>query len=118
MPRLGSFWTDRLGLRLAQAEAQFALASVTSDKTKYVISQLEYRHATDVEDIITSDGRDLHQQEDRASTPPFITRNERVRQLLTHKEKGERKPSEILRHLKSLAPDVRDEFLRNISSSR
>jgi len=44
----------RPGLWFAQAEAQFALASVTSEKKKfnYVISQLEYRHAAGVEDKI------------------------------------------------------------------
>ena len=45
--RLPPFWPDRPGLCLAQAEAQFALATVTSERTKfnYVISQLEYRPA-------------------------------------------------------------------------
>ena len=53
--RLPHFWPDRPGLWFAQAEAQSALASVTSEKTKFnhVISQLEYRHAAEVEDIIT-----------------------------------------------------------------
>jgi len=53
--RLPPFWTDRTGLWFAQAEAQFALASVTSENTKfnYVISQMEYRHAAEVEDIIS-----------------------------------------------------------------
>jgi hypothetical protein len=53
--RLPPFWTDRPGLWFATTEAQFDLASVTSEKTKfkYVIFQLEYRHATEVEDIIS-----------------------------------------------------------------
>jgi hypothetical protein len=40
--RLPTFWPDRPGLWFAQAEANFALASATSEKTKfnYVISQL------------------------------------------------------------------------------
>ena len=52
--RLPPFWPDRPGMWFAQAEAQFALASVTSEKKKfnYVISQLEYRHAAGVEDKI------------------------------------------------------------------
>jgi hypothetical protein len=52
--RLPPFWPDRPGLWFATAEAQFDLASVTSEKTKftYVISQLEYRHAAKVEDFI------------------------------------------------------------------
>jgi hypothetical protein len=40
----------------AQAEAQFFLAAVSSEKTKFihVISQLDHRYAAEVEDIITS----------------------------------------------------------------
>ena len=40
--RLPTFWPDRPGLWFAHAEAQFALAGVTSETTKfhYVISQL------------------------------------------------------------------------------
>jgi hypothetical protein len=49
-------------LWFAQAEAQFALASVTSEKTKFnhVISQLEYRHAAEVEDIIISSAEEAY----------------------------------------------------------
>ena len=38
-------------------------------------------------------------------------REQHVRQLLSHEEMGGRKPSQFLRHLKSLAPDVPDAFL-------
>ena len=46
------------------------------------------------------------------------SRDQRVRQLLTHEVMGDRKSSQFLRHLKSLAPDVPDDFLRSIWSSR
>jgi len=46
------------------------------------------------------------------------SRQQRVRQLLSHEEMGDRKPSKFLRHLKSLAPDVPDDFLRTIWASR
>ena len=83
--RLPPFWP---GLWFTQAEAQFALANVTSDRTKfiYVISQLEYRHAAEVEDIIVAP----------PTVEPYTTlntelvrrlstsRDQRVRQLLTH----------------------------------
>jgi len=46
------------------------------------------------------------------------SREQRVRQLLSHEEMGDRKPSQFLRHLKGLAPDVPDEFLRTIWASR
>ena len=51
--RLPPFWPDSSGLWIVQAEAQFVLAIVTSEKTKlnYLVSQLEYWHATEFEDI-------------------------------------------------------------------
>jgi hypothetical protein len=54
--RLPSFWAERPVMWFAQAEAQFSLAGVNNGKTKfyYVISQLDHRYATEVEDIITS----------------------------------------------------------------
>ena len=90
--RLPPFWPDRPGLWFAQAEAQFALDSVTSERTKfkYVISQLEYMHAAEVEDIIVAP----------PAVEPYTTlkselvrslsssRDQRVRQLLTHEEMG------------------------------
>jgi hypothetical protein len=46
------------------------------------------------------------------------SRNQRVRQILTPENMGDRKPSQFRRHLKSLGPDLPDEFLRSIWSSR
>jgi len=46
------------------------------------------------------------------------SRDQRVRQLLTQEEMGDRKPSQFLRHLISLAPDVPDDFVRSIWFSR
>jgi hypothetical protein len=80
--------------------------SVTSERTKfdYIISQLEYRHAAEVEDIIISS----------PAYEPYTTlrkelvrrlsssKDQRIRQLLTHEEIGDRKPSQFLRSLKRL----------------
>jgi len=41
-----------------------------------------------------------------------------VRQLLSHEEMGNRKPSQFLQHLKSLAPDVTDDFFHTIWASQ
>ena len=46
------------------------------------------------------------------------SREQSVRQLLSHEEMGELKPSQFLRHLKNLTPDILDEFLRTIWASR
>jgi hypothetical protein len=104
-----------------QAEVQFFLAGISRQRTKFfhVISQLDHRYAAELEDINTSPPeRDpytmLRTELVRRLSP---SREQRIRQFLTL-EMGDRKPSQFLRHLRSLAPDVPDDFLHTIWSSR
>jgi hypothetical protein len=120
--RLPPFWPEQPAVWFAQAEAQFELASITSERTKfnYVISQLDHRQAAEVEDIITSPPeRELYKTLKSELVRRLSTsREQRARQLLMHEEMGDRKPSQFLRHLKSLASEVPDDLLRSIWSSR
>jgi hypothetical protein len=73
-----------------------------------------------VEDIITSPPeRDpyttLRNELVRRLSP---SREQRIHQLLTLEEMGDRKPSQFLRHLRSLTPDVSNDLIRSIWSSR
>ena len=89
--RVPPFWPDRPELWFAQAEAQFNLASVTSEKTKfnYVISQLEYRHAAEVEDIISPPADEPYSTlKTEVVCRLSSSRDQRVRQILTHEEMG------------------------------
>jgi len=120
--RLPPFWPDRPAIWFAQAESQFELAAITRQRTKfnYVVSQLNQQQAAEVEDIITAPPE--HEPYDRLKTELIrrlsTSSEQRVRQLLSHEEMGDRKPSQFLRHLKSLAPDVADDFLRTVWFSR
>jgi hypothetical protein len=53
---LPPFWAKRPAMWFTQAGAEFALASISSEKTKFynMISQLGHWYAEEVEDIITS----------------------------------------------------------------
>jgi hypothetical protein len=120
--RLLLFWAKRPAVWLAQAEAQFFLAGVNSEKIKFfhVISQLAHRYAAEVEDIITSPPeRDpyttLRTELVRRVSP---SGEQTFRQLLTLEEMGDRKPSQFWRHLRGLAPDMPEDFLYTIWSSR
>jgi hypothetical protein len=46
------------------------------------------------------------------------SKEQRICELLTLEEMGDRKPSQFLRHLRNLAPDVPDYFLSSIWSTR
>jgi hypothetical protein len=116
--RLPPFWAERPAVWFAQAEAQFFLACVNSEKTKFfhVISQLDHRYATETEDIITSPPEQNPYTTLRAELVQRLSpsREQRIRQLLTLEEMGDRKPSQFLRHLRGLAPDVPDDFVYTI----
>jgi hypothetical protein len=119
--RLPPFWAERPAVWFAQAEAQFALAGISSEQTKfyYVISQLERQYASEVEDIIISpperDPYTMLKTELVKRLSP--SKEERIHQLLAL-EMGDSKPSQFLRHLRSLAPEAPEDFLRTIWSSR
>jgi hypothetical protein len=116
------FWAERPAVWFAQAEEQFFMAGVNSEETKFfsVTSQLDHRYTTEVEDIITSPPeRDpyttLRTELVQQLSP---SREQRIRQLLTLEEMGDRKPSQFPRHLRGLAPDVTEDLLYTIWSSR
>jgi hypothetical protein len=119
--RLPPFWAERPAVWFAQAEAQFFLADISSETTKFyhVVSQLDQRYAAELEDVFPSPPeRDpyttLRAELIRRLSPSI---EQRIRQFLTL-EMGDRKPSQFLRHLRSLAPDVPEDFLHTIWSSR
>jgi hypothetical protein len=105
-----------------QAEAQFSLAGISNERTKFyhIISQLDHKYAAEVEDIITSPP---HQDPYTALKTELLnrlspTKGQRARQIITHEKMGDRKPSQFLRLLRSLAPDVSEYVLRSIWCSR
>lgn len=117
------FWPDKPSLWFAQLDGQFALSNITSDTTKFyhVISVLEPRYASEVEDIIinppeTNKYEALKQQ---LIARLSASRSEQLKQLMMKEELGDRKPSQFFRHIRSQAgADYPDEFIRTLWSSR
>jgi hypothetical protein len=105
--RLQPFWPERPIVWFGQAEAQFELASITRQRTKfnYVVFQLNPQQPAEVEDLIASPPE--HEPYDRLKAELVrrlsTSREQRVRRLLSHEEMGDRKTSQFLRHLKTLA---------------
>ncbi|XP_022835663.1 uncharacterized protein LOC111363100 [Spodoptera litura] len=121
--RIPPFYPEKPELWFNQMEAQFMLANIRTDETKffYVTGNLDSQYASEVEDIIayppTTGKYDKLKSEliKRLSA----SREKRVKQLLMHEELGDRKPSQFYRHLLNLAgPGVPEEFLRTIWTSR
>ncbi|XP_069361491.1 uncharacterized protein [Maniola hyperantus] len=121
--RVPPFWAEKPSIWFAQIEAQFNIARITDDNTKfyYVLSHLDGQYSANVEDII----------ENPPSTGKFeklktelikrlsLSRQKKVKQLLQAEELGDRKPSQFLRHLQQLAgPNMPDDFITDVWTSR
>lgn len=121
--RIAPFWPEKPAIWFAQIEGQFAISNITSDSTKfyYVVAQLDNQFAAEVEDIIVSPPAQNKYEKLKQELIKRLSasREKKVRQLLSHEELGDRKPSQFLRHLHHLAgPDVPEEFIKTIWSSR
>ncbi|XP_026271941.2 uncharacterized protein LOC113202090 [Frankliniella occidentalis] len=105
--KLPSFWADKPSVWFAQAESNFATNNITQDSQKYhlVVGQLDTATAAEVEDIISGPVADRTYENLKTSLISRLSDSEqkRVRKLISEEEIGDRKPSQFLRHLRSLA---------------
>jgi hypothetical protein len=119
--RLPSFWAHRPASWFTQAEAQFYLAGISNELTQFyhVISQLDEKYVAEVDDIYSPPPRDpyttLKTELIKRLCP---SKDQRTRQLFEFEEMGDRKPSQFLRNLISLAPDIPNDYLRILWTSR
>lgn len=118
--KLPPFWADRPKLWFAQADSQFTISGIINEATKfhYVVAQLDTRYAAEVEDIIDDPPAENRYQFLRTKLIERLSASEeqRVRQLVSEEELGDRKPSQFLRHLRSLAGTsaLQDNLLRQL----
>lgn len=101
------FWSEEPELWFAQLESQYIICGINQDATKYAyaLSQIDTKVAREIKDIVAAPPTD-----DKYSTLKrtliqrlSASQEQRTRQLLEHEELGDRKPSQFLRHLQSLA---------------
>lgn len=117
--RLAPFWCEDPDLWFTQVEAQFETAGIKADSTKYytVLQQLDHKTMKEVRDIIVNppvDGK-YEKLKQELVKRLSVSHQHRLRQLMIHEEMGDRKPSQFLRHLRSLGgKNVTDEFIRSI----
>ena len=121
--RVPTFWPEEPEIWFAQIEGQFAISGITNDLTKfnYVISQLDHRFSKEVKDIIINPPASNKYDKLKSELIKRLSASheKKVKQLLMHEELGDRKPSQFLRHLQSLAgPHIPDDFLQTIWTSR
>ncbi|XP_049884515.1 uncharacterized protein LOC126379742 [Pectinophora gossypiella] len=121
--RIPPFWPEEPEIWFANVEGQFLISGITSDTTKfyYVLGQLENRYSREVKDIIVRPPATGKYEKLKTELIKRLSASneKKIKQLLMHEELGDRKPSQFLRHLKSLAgDDVPDDFIKTIWTSR
>ncbi|KMQ83871.1 hypothetical protein RF55_18896 [Lasius niger] len=113
------FWPEEPELWFAQIEGQFTLGGITQDATKYsyVVSHIETRYAREIRDIITQPPANGKYEAVKKALIQRLTatQEQRIRQLIEHEELGDRKPSQFLRYLRTLADaNLPNELLRTL----
>ena len=105
--RVSAFWADKISLWFKQLEAQFMIAGITREATKfgYVVAHLEPKYVMEVEDIIDSPPENSQYEALKAALIKRLSDSSsmRVRKLLEGEEIGDRTPSQFLRNLRNLA---------------
>lgn len=111
-----SFCPQRVTLWFAQLEAQFAIHGIVKEKSKFnhAVSLIDTQHAHEVESLIINPPKTKPYQQLKTTLIQCYSQSEeaKLRQLLDGEAIGERSPSQFLRHLKSLVPNVDEAVLK------
>lgn len=121
--RLPQFIASHPELWFSIAEKQFAAADVTTDATKigYVTSVLDPRYAMEVRDIIVNEpAADAYVTlKTKLIERLSASQEQKTKRLLESEEMGDKKPSQFLRQLRTLAgSEVPDAMLHTLWFSR
>lgn len=117
--KIPPFWTEKPEMWFVTIEAQFKIAGITCDETKfnYLIAQLDPKFMENIWDIIQNDTPNKYAAaKDRLLSTFKESENLRIKRLLTGLELGDLKPSQLLRKMQALGDtkDVSDKVLRTL----
>lgn len=108
-PKLPPFWSTNPEVWFAQVEANFTISGIKDDNTKYchVIATIDCKQLSSVQDIIKSPPatNKYDALKTRLLKEYSSTETEKLNKLLQTMELGDRKPSQLLREMQSLAGD-------------
>lgn len=121
--KVPSFWTHNPKLWFVHVEAQFISNNIKGDLSRYytVISSLDCSTLQQVCDLLEKPpASGKYDALKTVLINTYADSNERqLKKLLTEIELGDQKPSQLLRHMKSLANDqIREDALRTLWMQR
>ncbi|GFQ93683.1 transposon Tf2-6 polyprotein [Trichonephila clavata] len=116
--KIPPFWEEKPEIWFFQVEAQFSIANINQDETKfnYLVAQLDPKFIENIWDIIQSDEKNKYSCAKSRLLSTFKESEEKsIKKLLTGISLGDMKPSQLLRKRKSLAGDnITEKVLRTL----
>ena len=104
--RLPPFWPANPEVWFIQVEGQFSPRSITASRTKYeeIIGTLRMEYATEVRDLLVNPPEENPYEKSKEKIISRIADSgrQKIRQLLTAEELGDRKPTQLLRKMQQL----------------
>ncbi|XP_017478397.1 PREDICTED: uncharacterized protein LOC108368130 [Rhagoletis zephyria] len=117
--KLPPFWNANPEIWFAQGEAQFIVAGITIDDTKFnhVIGNIDGKILARVSDVVVAPPATDKYSALKAAILAADSQQKKSSKLLAEVELGDRKPSELLNEMRILADNkVTDDFLRTLWS--
>ncbi|GFT17477.1 uncharacterized protein TNCV_4807281 [Trichonephila clavipes] len=102
--KIPPFWEEKPKLWFFQVEAQFPIASISQEETKfnYLVAQLDPKFIENIWDIIQRHEKNKYSCAKNRLLSTFKEREEKaLKKLLTGISLGDMKPSQLLRKMKS-----------------
>ena len=116
--RVPTFWRAEPALWFAQLDAQFDTARVTSDRTKYntIVGSIDSAILQHVSDIVLNPPvTDKYEMIKKRLIDNFSDSDtKRLKRLLSELELGDKRPSQLLREMQSLAVNLDKEIIQQL----
>ncbi|GBN20197.1 Transposon Ty3-G Gag-Pol polyprotein [Araneus ventricosus] len=121
--RVPAFWANNVKLYFAQIEANFRIAGIVSEQTKFdtLVAALDPQTLTHVSDLLYTPPKDnpYTALKNRLLSEFEVSLDKKVRTLLEDLDLGDRKPSLLLRQMQELSEGlVDDTFLKTLWLNR
>lgn len=112
------FWKQNPKLYFAQIESQFVIAGITQDETKYhhVVAAIETDVIAQISDIILNPPTNLKYEALKNRLVEQFTDSEthQLKLLLQELQLGDDRPTQLVRKMRDLSPELPKDILKNL----